>query len=82
MKFFQQNIQNRGPNEEIFGAKLLQVLRQMNSRSEQGVRGSVKQNLTMNASFYLFSNLLALTFFRLYPVLQETRLINSENVHQ
>ena len=39
----------------------------MNSRSEQGVRGSVKQNLTINASFYLFSNLLVLTFFPLYP---------------
>ena len=43
------------------------ILRQMNSRSEQEVRGSVKQNLTINASFYLSSNLLALTFFSLYP---------------
>ena len=39
----------------------------MNSPSEQGARGSAKQNLTINTSFYSFSNLLSITVFPLYP---------------
>ena len=66
---FQHNIQNRGPNEEIFGAKLLQVLHQMNSLQEREAGGSARQNLTINTSFSLFANLLEIAVFPLCPCL-------------
>ena len=66
----------------MFGAKLLQVLSQMNSRSEQGARGSAKQNLTINTGFNLFANLLEITVFPLYPWLAGNLAYNSENVQQ
>ena len=45
----------------------MQLLRQMNSPSEEVARGSAKHNLTINNSFYLFSNVLTITVFPPYP---------------